>query len=78
MNDTCPHCAEYGIFGYRNKETGVMTWYCANHRLGQYWADARRDNRVENPSSQAWEGWARTASAKINDPEPPNDFCGAF
>jgi hypothetical protein len=35
-NETCPHCAERGIFGYRDKQSGEMTWYCAKHRLGQY------------------------------------------
>jgi hypothetical protein len=37
-NDTCPHCTERGMFAYRDKATGAMTWYCAAHRLGQYWA----------------------------------------
>jgi hypothetical protein len=40
---TCPQCDQPGIFGYRDKNTGEMTWYCTTHRLGQYWADARRD-----------------------------------
>jgi hypothetical protein len=53
---TCPQCDQPGIFGYRDKETGEMTWYCTAHRLGQYWADARRGegNQCNQPS---WEGW---------------------
>jgi hypothetical protein len=39
----CPQCDQPGIFGYRDKNTGEMTWYCTTHWLGQYWADARRD-----------------------------------
>jgi len=41
MEGTCPHCGRWGLFGYR--KSGVMVWYCADHRLGQYYADARRD-----------------------------------
>jgi superfamily I DNA and RNA helicase len=52
---TCPQCDQPGIFGYRDKNTGEMTWYCTPHRLGQAWADARRDQstslRSEDPSS---------------------------
>jgi hypothetical protein len=44
------------MFGYRDKATGAMTWYCAPHRLGQYWADARRGEPVA-ASSLAWDGW---------------------
>jgi hypothetical protein len=55
-NDTCPHCTERGMFGYRDKATGAMTWYCAAHRLGQYWADARRSEPVA-ASSLIWDGW---------------------
>ena len=40
---TCQQCDQPGIFGYRDKNTGEMTWYCTTHQLGQYWADARRD-----------------------------------
>src|SRR5262249_3745872 len=44
-----------GIFGYRDKNTGGMTWYCTTHRLGQHWADALRDQgtspRPDHPSS---------------------------
>jgi hypothetical protein len=54
---TCPQCDQPGIFGYRNKNTGEMTWYCTTHRLGQYWADARRDQstspRPDDPVLQA-------------------------
>jgi hypothetical protein len=57
MNDLCPQCDQLGVFGYRDKETGEMTWYCAAHRLGQYWADARRDGKQVAPTSPDWEGW---------------------
>src|SRR6516165_9504812 len=42
---TCPQCDQPGIFGYRD-ENGEMTWYCTTHRLGQDWADARRDQTI--------------------------------
>ena len=45
----CPQCDQPGIFGYRDKNTGEMTWYCATHRLGEYWADARRDQCTSPP-----------------------------
>jgi hypothetical protein len=41
--DTCPKCGLWGLFGYRNKQSGELNWYCADHRLGRYYADARRD-----------------------------------
>jgi hypothetical protein len=46
---TCPQCDQPGIFGYRDKNTGEMTWYCTTHRLGQYWGDARRDQSTSPP-----------------------------
>jgi hypothetical protein len=58
-NDICPHCAERGVFGYRDKQTGEMTWYCTAHRLGQFWADARRDVSPAIPT----EGWKDRGSA---------------
>jgi hypothetical protein len=48
MNELCPEYHQRGTFGYRDKETGEMVWYCPSHRLGQYWADARRDNLKTN------------------------------
>jgi hypothetical protein len=33
------HCGADGVFGYRN-EDGAMDWYCADHRRGQWYADA--------------------------------------
>jgi hypothetical protein len=58
-DDKCACCAERGVFGYRDKQTGEIAWYCAKHRLGQYWADARRGKPVN--SSPAWEGWEDAA-----------------
>src|SRR4029077_16529634 len=36
----CSQCGAAGEFGYRDVY-GVMRWFCARHRLGQFWADAR-------------------------------------
>jgi len=43
----CPQCGVDGVFGYLKKD-GDLIWYCADHRLGRFWADARR-NRT-NPT----------------------------
>jgi hypothetical protein len=77
MNELCQRCDQRGIFGYRNKETGDMTWYCAAHRLGQYWADARRDIQSTNKEQTTNNEPSRTAH------EPFLHFChcgswGAF
>jgi len=40
----CPQCGVDGVFGYRNSD-GDLIWYCADHRLGRFWADARRGCR---------------------------------
>jgi hypothetical protein len=55
-NDTCPQCNQPGLFGYRDKQTGEMTWYCTAHRLGQFWADARR-GAARFATDPDWEGW---------------------
>jgi hypothetical protein len=47
-NETCPQCDQRGVFGYKNP-SGGMTWFCANHRLGRFYADARRDGSSEPP-----------------------------
>jgi hypothetical protein len=36
----CPQCGAFGEFGYRDVY-GAMRWFCARHRLTQFWADAR-------------------------------------
>ena len=36
----CPQCRAAGEFGYRDVY-GAMRWFCARHRLAQFWADAR-------------------------------------
>lgn len=38
-NDLC-HCGARSTYGY--KRADGLIWYCADHRLGQWWADARR------------------------------------
>ena len=45
--DTCPQCGRFGIFGYHNREGGALTWYCGQHRLGRFYADARRVETIE-------------------------------
>jgi hypothetical protein len=37
----CLSCGGSAEFGYRDKQTGELIWYCAAHRLGQFYADAR-------------------------------------
>jgi hypothetical protein len=49
MNELCPRCDKRGGFGYTKK--GQMVWYCASHRLGQYGAQARRDNPITNAAA---------------------------
>ena len=44
--DTCPQCGRFGIFGYHNQE-GALIWYCGQHRLGRFYADARRVETTE-------------------------------
>jgi hypothetical protein len=53
LADRCPTCGGDGQFGYRNKLRGGWTWYCAAHRLGQYWADARRDIEAAPPLARS-------------------------
>ena len=43
----CPQCAAAGEFGYRDVY-GAMRWFCAKHRLAQFWADARMPATVTN------------------------------
>lgn len=38
------HCGMPGVFGYKDQRSN-MFWYCEEHRLAQWWADARRDPR---------------------------------
>jgi uncharacterized protein (DUF3820 family) len=36
----CRKCGGPARFGYRDKASGELRWYCAKHRLAQSWADA--------------------------------------
>jgi hypothetical protein len=36
----CVKCQQLGVFGYRDRD-GQLIWYCSEHRLAQFWADAR-------------------------------------
>jgi hypothetical protein len=45
---TCCICHRRPEYGYRSRLDGQMDWYCAAHRLGEWYADARA-----NPSEMA-------------------------
>ena len=36
----CQQCGGVSEFGYRRND-GSMRWFCGEHRLAQFWADAR-------------------------------------
>jgi hypothetical protein len=36
----CPQCGRFGELGYLCID-GIMRWFCAEHRLARFWADAR-------------------------------------
>lgn len=44
QRELCPICRERGVFGYKVKSQ--IVWYCREHRIGMWWADARRDQMV--------------------------------
>ena len=74
MNKLCPQCDQRGVFGYRNRETGVLIWHCGVHRLGQHWANARLD-QINNS----------TTSFQCDQPTTPHEpfvhpceACGGF
>ena len=46
----CARCDQPGLFGYRD-QGDALTWYCSQHRLGQFWADAQW--RDPQPSESA-------------------------
>jgi hypothetical protein len=43
----CSQCGASGEFGYRDVY-GAIRWFCARHRLAQFWADARMPATVTN------------------------------
>jgi ParB-like nuclease domain len=59
ITGTCPRCSSRGAFGYRN-EAGALVWYCEQHRLAQWWADARRHSL--NPTPKLRDDVARRAA----------------
>jgi hypothetical protein len=59
----CPTCGGGGEFGYRAKQTGELIWYCAAHRLGKFYADAR----LSSPSSSTG---GRTDAQNFERPDP--------
>jgi hypothetical protein len=42
------HCGKPVKFGYRNK-SGDLDWFCADHRLAEWWADARAADSTGHP-----------------------------
>ena len=47
----CARCDQPGLFGYRIN--GRLIWYCNQHRLAQFWADARMPSPLANQSNGA-------------------------
>jgi hypothetical protein len=45
-------CVQLGLFGYRDK-AGALIWYCAQHRLAQFWADARMSSPLTEQSEES-------------------------
>ena len=78
---TCARCDQPGIFGYRNQD-GELVWYCTEHRLAQFWADARvplplgdqsngastNDTAYEQASPLATESTGRDPPNRMDDP----------
>jgi hypothetical protein len=42
LHETCVSCGQQARYGYLNAATGGLYWFCADHRLAQWWADASR------------------------------------
>jgi hypothetical protein len=61
VTESC-HCGAAGAFGYRND--GVMQWFCAEHRLRQWSANACRNEADRNA--------ARDALLGVADDTPPS------
>jgi hypothetical protein len=40
-HEICVSCGQQARFGYRNAATGELYWYCAEHRVAQWWANER-------------------------------------
>jgi hypothetical protein len=78
MSTTCPICNGEGAFGYRNKETGRMTWYCAAHRLAQHWADARRDLQANGWADNDARPFQRDPPTAPLEPFIHHCHCGAW
>jgi len=38
----CISCDREARFGYKSVDGSSIDWFCAQHRLAKYWADARR------------------------------------
>ena len=51
-----PDCGKPGLFGYKD-QSGKLVWYCERHRLGKWWADARRDGSTRQPAFDPLEAW---------------------
>ena len=65
--DSSPRCTTCGgaaEFGYRNKQTGKLIWYCAAHRLGKFYSDARL-----SPPSSSTGGMTDAQNFERPDPD---------
>jgi hypothetical protein len=47
MSQQCAVCNEKAAFGYA--DAGALTWFCAQHRRAQWWADVRGDGSNKHP-----------------------------
>jgi hypothetical protein len=48
----CANCDQSGVVGYRDAD-GRLIWYCNQHRLAQFWADARMPSPLADQSNGA-------------------------
>jgi hypothetical protein len=63
FTECCP-CGAEGEFGYQTDQG--MRWYCAEHRLGQWFADARVTPNSTSPNLRA------SVVPKVADGSPPD------
>jgi hypothetical protein len=51
--DNC-HCGKPGVFGYQidKAQPEKITWFCAEHRLGEWYADASAPPTTKTPRTR--------------------------